>query len=175
MPSATKESLVQVEVFGDKQIMKTMNDWAFRAGNAEPAYEAMHEYAMEIEKELFESGGASGEHGEWAPHADERRSPNEVLRNSLDLMKSLTDKNDENHRFVVSPVGWAMGTALPYAEKVQTGTKHMPARRIFDFTWAQRDGFVEIMSEWITRAGLVPTNSSGGFRVRATRTGRFVG
>lgn len=171
----TDRALVQVEVFGDKKIMATMNAWAYRAGHAAPAYEAMHEYAMEIEKELFDTEGASGEHGAWEPHADERRSPNPILFLSGDLFNSLTDKNDENHRFVITPFGWAMGTALSYAEDIQSGTEHMPQRRLFDFTWAQRQGFVEIMAEWIARQGLVPTGSAGGFRVRATRTGRFIG
>lgn len=173
---ARKAGFVDAEVFGDKQLMATMNSWAFRASHAEPAYEAMHQYTMEIERELFETEGASGEHGAWEGHKDPRRSGDgPILRQSEALFNSLTDANDPNHRFVITPYGFAMGTALPYAEFIQRGTKNMPARRIIDFTWPQRMGFVEIMHEWIARAGLKPTGQSAGFRVRATRTGRFIG
>lgn len=167
---------VNVEVFGDKKLMATMNDWAMRAGSAEPAYESMHEYAMELERELFETEGASGEHGSWAPHTEgSRASGNPLLRATDELFNSLTEADDPNHRFIVTANGWAMGTAVKHGEFHQTGTSRMPQRRIFDFTWPQRQGFVEIMHMWITRAGLAPKGEAAGFRVRSTRTGRFIG
>lgn len=172
------ENIVQVEVFGDKHLMSMMEAWAYRAGHALPAYEAMHQYAMELEKELFETQGASGEHGAWEGHKEGSRSQkegHEVLRRTDALFNSLTNADDTNHRFIVTPSGWAMGTALDYAEFIQRGTRHMPRRRIFDFTWEQRQGFVEIEHNWITRAGLTPLNKATGFRVRATRMGRFIG
>jgi hypothetical protein len=175
---APAERIVQAEVFGDTHLMRTMNSWAFRAGNALPAFEAMHQYTMEIERELFETQGSSGEHGAWEGYTEGSRSDKEghpILRKTDALFDSLTDPDNTNHRFVVTPFGFAMGTALDYAERHQTGTKWMPQRRIFDFTWPQRMGFVEIMHEWITRAGLQATGQSAGFRVRATRTGRFIG
>lgn len=175
---ASKERLgVQAEVFGDEHLIHTMNSWAMRAGNAMPAYEAMHRYAMDIERELFETEGASGEHGSWAPHKDERRSADsqKILQSSRALFESITEPDDPNHRFIVTPMGWAMGTSLNYSEFIQTGTKWMPARRLFDFTWPQRQGFVEIMHNWITRAGLQPVGQHAGFRVRSARMGRIVG
>lgn len=171
-----KKTGIDVEVFGDKHLMNTMNSWAMRAGNAQPAYESMHQYAMEIEKELFETEGASGEHGAWEDHVQgSRAASNQMLRATDQLFNSLTEPDDPNHRFVISPFGFAMGTALKYSEHHQTGTTHMAQRRIFDFTWPQRMGFVEIMHMWITRQGLAPTGQASGFRVRSTRTGRFIG
>lgn len=174
--AAKNSGIVNVEVFGDKALMETMESWAMRAGNAGPAYESQHQYAMELERELFETEGASGEHGAWAPHTDgSRAAANPLMRATDDLFNSLTEAGDPNHRFIVTPYGWAMGTAVKHAEFHQTGTKNMPQRRIFDYTWAQRQGFVEILHMWITRAGLAPKGEAAGFRVRTTRTGRFIG
>lgn len=170
--------VTRVEVFGDKHTMATMEAWAQRAGNAEPAYAAMHQYAIDIEKELFDTEGASGEHGAWEGHAENSRSVKEghkLLRKTDALYESITDPDNPNHRFVVTPWGWAMGTALGYAEFHQTGTKNMPQRRLYDFTWPQRQGFLEIMHNWITRAGLTPKAGFIGSRVRTTRTGRIIG
>jgi phage gpG-like protein len=167
---------IRAEVFGDKHLMATMNSWAMRAGHAQPAYESMHQYTMEIERELFETAGASGEHGAWEGHVEgSRAAKNDLMQASGDLFNSLTEANDPNHRFVITPYGFAMGTALKYSEFHQTGTSRMPQRRLFDFTWPQRMGFVEIMHMWITRAGLAPAGQAAGFRVRSTRVGRFIG
>lgn len=172
---ATKTG-VDVEVFGDKHLMNTMNEWALRAGNAEPAYESMHQYAIELERELFATEGASGEHGAWEPHTEgSRAAVNPLLRATDELYNSLTQADDPNHRFIVTPYGWAMGTAVKHSEFHQTGTSRMPQRRIFDYTWQQRMGFVEIMHMWITRAGLAPAGQAAGFRVRSARIGRFIG
>jgi phage gpG-like protein len=171
------KGLVSAEVFGDKHLMATMNSWAMRAGHAEAAYEAMHHYAMDLERNLFDTEGASGEHGAWEGHKDARRSADssKILQASGDLFRSLTNEDDPNHRFIITPSGFAMGTALSYAEFIQTGTKWMPKRRLFDFTWGDRQGFVEIMHNWITRAGLQTTGTHSGFRVRSSRLGRFIG
>jgi hypothetical protein len=175
---AVAQPFVQVEVFGLKHLVHTMESWALRAGNSEPAYEAMHEYAMEIERDMFESEGATGEHGAWTGYTAGSRAAKDgqgLLRSSDAMFNSLTDASDPNHRFIVTPSGWGMGSALDYTERHQTGTKWMPQRRIFDFTMEQRQGFVDIEAEWVFRAGLRPQRSIVGFRVRATRTGRFIG
>jgi hypothetical protein len=176
---AASEPFVQVELFGASHLIHTLESWALRAGAAEPAYEAMHQRAMEIEKDLFESEGATGEHGGWPGYTEGSRAAKtstSLLRQTDALFNSLTEASDPNHRFIVTRSGWGMGTNLDYAEFIQTGTKNMPQRRLFDWTIEQRQSFVEIEREWITRAGLRPVRSGiTGFGVRSTRTGRFIG
>lgn len=170
------EKLVTVEVFGDKHLINTMNSWAMRAGHAMPAYEAQHEYAMSVVDEQFETEGASGAHGPWDDWIEGSRSAKEsssLLDRTGALRRSLTDANDPNHRFIMTRTGWAMGTTLIYMQFHQTGTKNMKQRRVIDFTFQNRQVMVEILHQWITRAGLTPVGAGVGFRVRGTR-GRFI-
>lgn len=165
---------VRTEVFGDKHLIGTMTAWAARASNPIPAFEAMHEYVLDVEQELFDTEGASGANGPWDKRIDDRKDPGHpLLQASGRLMRSLTQKGSE-HVWMVTPRGFAFGTNVDYAQALQTGTEFMEPRPVIDLTLANRQALVEILHLFITRAGLTPTG--GGFftRVRGGK-GRFIG
>jgi phage gpG-like protein len=167
--------VTQVEVFGDKHLIAVMDAWAMRSANAEPAYEAMHHYLLGVEQELFESEGESGAHGSWPERSGTHKYDHPIMQASRDLMNSLTQADDPNHHWVVTPVGFAMGTRLDYGEFHQTGTEFLPQRRILDLTLEQRQIMVEMLHLWITRAGLESVANGMFFtRVRGIG-GRFIG
>lgn len=166
---------VKVEVFGDKHVIGVMEAWAMRAGRAEPAYQAIHEYLLDVEAELFATEGASGEHGFWEPVRAGEDQERPILQETKALMYSLTDENDPHHQFLITPWGFSMGTDLPYAEVHQRGNDLMPARRVFDLTYLNRQKILEMIHLWITRGGFVVGGlpSALGFRTRGAG-GRFV-
>lgn len=166
---------VWAEVIGDKHLIATMLGWGARAVAAEPAYEAMHEYLKNVERELFESEGASGAHGAWEPLKATDEPAHPILQATRNLMNSLVDESHPDHEFIMTPDGFAMGTRVPYAEEHQMGTQHVPQRRVVDLTVENRAALVMILDEYIFRAGLRPAGGGVfGFRVRGT-TGRFIG
>lgn len=168
---------VLVEVFGDRHTAHVMEEWAARAANAEPAFLAMRDYLFHVEKELFESEGATGAHGAWEDRKDNFRHNDDghpILQASGRLMRSLTESGEENS-FVMTPTGFGFGSQVPYAQPLQTGTEFMDPRRVIDLTYENRQALVEMLDVWIRGAGLQGLSGDGSFfaRMRGSK-GRFI-
>lgn len=108
-----------------------------------------------IEADLFASQGATGAHGEWAPNEKRYRARKEkqwaiteVERASGGLFYSLTGETMDSI-FEASPSDMTFGTRRPGAFFQQTGTKRMPARRLFDFTQKDIRRIASVVGYWI--------------------------
>jgi len=99
----------------------------------------------EIEEQLFNSAGATGEHGRWADlkpsyaRAKERKwGQAPPLQASGHLRNALGGQSSEGID-MRQPLLLRWGTEVPYAVFHQTGTRKMPARPIFDLTVEDRE------------------------------------
>lgn len=156
---------VVTEVVGDKHLIHTMESWAIRAGRGEAAFTEIHHYLLNVEKELFDSEGASGDHGKWEDTQQRGTEDHPILQASGDLMRSLTEADDPHHQFLITTTSMAMGTDLPvYPEVHQRGTEHTPQRRVIDLTVKNREIMLGIISAWIVSGGAKPVGGLNFFR-----------
>lgn len=88
-----------------------------------------------IEAEQFESEGAAGASGRWAPLSDAYGKSKQVthpdktiLRADDDLFESLTDPEAVGAILRPEQDELTIGTAVPYATAHQRGTRRIPAR-----------------------------------------------
>jgi phage gpG-like protein len=88
-----------------------------------------------IEAEQFESEGAAGASGRWAPLTDAYSKSKQVshpdktiLRADDDLFDSLTDPEAAGAILRPDEQELTLGTSVPYATAHQRGTRRMPAR-----------------------------------------------
>ncbi len=112
----------------------------------------------------FSSEGASGSGGKWTELSEEyakrkakKHPAGLILQASGRLRESLVpESGDTIHERWPEKLRW--GTSLTYAAYHQTGTRKMPARRIFDFIDpddrdAMRSIFMDAVNDILRRMG----------------------
>lgn len=124
-------------------------------GDAQPAFEAMAKYQVEVvNKRQFNQQGTP-ETGSWAPLSPPYarwkarvRPGRKILVFDGDLKKSMTVAGEGI--FEVTDFGFVVGTALDYATYHQNGTPSMPARRLLGAP-RKRDvqHMAKILQRWI--------------------------
>lgn len=146
---------INLEIFGEKLISREIMRTAARAIDLLPAWIAIGEAIEEVEERLFESEGGTGAGGGWEPLAAStvarkaaRGEDQRILHATLALRESLTGKTGDSIR-IMTPSSFAFGTEVPYAKYHQTGTSKMPARRVVDFTAANKSLVVQVLQRFV--------------------------
>lgn len=124
----------RVEVAGEQVFDRAFNR-IDSLSDLRPLYpEVIREFHL-IEREQFESEGAAGASGRFAPlsasyaRSKQTSHPDKpVLRADDDLFVSLTDPEAAGAILRPEPDSLTIGTSVPYAIFHQRGTRHMPAR-----------------------------------------------
>lgn len=123
--------------------------------DAEPAFEAMATYQVEVvNKRQFRQQG-SAETGKWAPLSPpyarwkaKRRPGRPILVFDGDLRDSMTIPH--NGVWEVWDRGFVVGTAVDYAIYHQKGTDHMPARPLLGSPRrSDTRALTKILQRWI--------------------------
>lgn len=124
----------QVEVLGEEIFNRVFNR-IDSLSDLRPLYPEVIREFYAIEREQFESEGAAGASGRWAPlsagyaRSKQASHPDKpILRADDDLFASLTDPEAAGAILRPEPDSLTIGTSVPYAIFHQRGTRHMPAR-----------------------------------------------
>lgn len=135
-----------ITVTGDKAIERTLLLLAARAGNFQPALEAVAGVLMEDVQQQFDENGQ----GRWAPDRPESVRKKvaagldpRVMRATLALERSLTNRGDSEQELNVSAYEVTLGSRLPYAGR-------QLRRRPVVITAAARLRTHAILSAWLT-------------------------
>lgn len=128
--------------------------------------EVIREFYL-IEAEQFDSEGAAGASGKWAPLSDTYAKYKQVaypdkpiLRADDDLFESLTDPEAAGAILQPEQDQLTIGTSVPYAIYHQRGTSRMPARPPISLAEAQKRRLQKAI-----QAGLVRFVREAGFQV----------
>ena len=114
----------------------------------------LHTGLLDIERRLFDTEGASGDHGAWKP-LKYREPPPPILQLTGELRRSLTDARDGNHLWSVAGQGTDItvqfGSRLEKARWHQVGAGKRPIRRVIDPTQDDLDRLGQRVLRAITR------------------------
>lgn len=144
-----------IEVFGEKQVDRTLTRFADKAGNARPLFASLAHDIEEIERAQFAGEGRRAHPWAWLqPGTVARKSEPRILFETGALEASLTggrgrirDIKRDELRF---------GTSVPYAGYHQSGTRHMPARPVIDFTEADKRAMIRKIQRFIVEDVVFP-------------------
>lgn len=156
----------RIEVAGEEVFNRAFNR-IDRLSDLRPIWpEVIREFYL-IEAEQFESEGAAGASGRWAPLSDVYAKykavayPDKpILQADEDLVKSLTDPEALGAILRPDEQELTIGTSVPYATAHQRGTRRMPARPPISFSEAQKRRLQKSI-----QAGLVRFVREAGFNV----------
>jgi phage gpG-like protein len=150
---------VSVEVFGDKIVERELLRFSHAAENMRPAGQEFMDYMRGIEREQFNTQGASGSGG-WAPlkpatvaQKARRGHDPRILRATGALFGSLTSRGGPNHLEKISANEWFYGTSDPKAKFHQKGTRRMPRRPVIEFSERNRRDVVKIVQRHLIGEG----------------------
>lgn len=149
---------LELEVFGDVQLKRSLLRTAGRFKDAAPAFEQIADILMEIEDDQFESSGRHGSGG-WAKLAEstlEHKTGAGILIETGDLERSLTTRGAPDQVLEITSEFLLFGTSLPYAAFHQTGTSRMPRRRPIELTETDRRQIVKQLQSWLITGDLLP-------------------
>lgn len=145
---------------GANIISRKLDAIAERTRDVRPAYPEMVAIFQNIVAATFESEGASGASGLWAPLAprtvrDRERQgyggSHPILIRSNTLRNSLTGYTGDSI-LVEQPTYLGIGTAVPYVVFHQSTDPrhHLPRRAVFDPTTDQKHALLLPLRQWIT-------------------------
>lgn len=152
---------VIVRSFGEKQINREILGIRERALDMRPVFKVVLKMIYQFQKELFDSEGASGGEGKWAPLAEStvkkkanRRVPPgqgdpRILHDTRVMRLSLTAPNQLGSRWSLQKGMITFGTDIPYAQFHYEGTSRMPERRPVSFNEEQRVLVVKEIEHYI--------------------------
>ena len=147
--------IIDFDVYGEKQVSRELLRFSGRATNAAPAFAMIADDMREIIDKQFETEGKRSSGG-WAPLAlstiDSKARAGldpRILHATLDLRRSLTEKDDSAHFEHITPVSLTLASQVEYGKYHQTGTLKMPRRRPVEFTEVDRQHFVKTLQRWI--------------------------
>jgi phage gpG-like protein len=161
---------VEIGLAGDKQVSRELLRFGERALAAKPAFEAIGELLLTLEKEQFKTEGKS-ESGGWdelrASTLASKKGP-AILDETGELKLSLTERDSDHQIWETTDDFLLFGTDLDYASYLQTGTGDfrgkdrrgnaegtgMVRRRPLALTELHRAEAVKILQRFIT-TGLV--------------------
>lgn len=166
---------IAIDVQGDAQIEMHFKRISERSLDLKPAWFAIREEMLLIEKRQFQSQGEYRSGG-WAPLAEATVSRRErlglgtrILIETGRLMRSLTDTGGKDQKFVPMRSWMLFGSNVPYLEAHMKGDpdRSMPARPPIAFNEIDREKFLRIIRGWIM-AGM-PTETAATGRERGSR------
>ncbi len=165
---------------GDKLISRKLLDISARAVDVRPAFRLITDDFRVFEAARFDSRGE----GTWRPlnpntvreKAQKHQDPR-VLHATLALRNSLTAKRAPGSYSRVHTNFMEFGTNVSYAKFLQTGTRHMPARKPLGFTEPQKVATMKRLQRFVMTGDAGPALPSvpetpataGADRFRRTR------
>lgn len=148
---------IRLEVFGDVQLHRTLERFTDAVGDMRPAWSAIRDRFVAMERRQFESEGQAASGG-WSPLSPRyaawkaRNYPGKtILRRTDELFESLTEGPAV---YVAEPAWMILGTDVDYARHHQTGGPNLPQRRPVELPESERDAWAQIMQNHIMGADL---------------------
>jgi phage gpG-like protein len=147
---------VQLQLFGDKQFDRKLMRIGARSVQAAPVLESVGFFLSRVEREQFDSQGSrSGR--PWAPLAPStvaRKGHDEILVDSGALRDSFI-YGDSNNIWEVTNEFLRFGSSVEYGGFHQSGTEHMPQRKVMDLTEADKVAIVKSIQRWVIEGELI--------------------
>lgn len=161
---------ISFDFFGEAQVNRTLERVALGAEDASPAWEAMAERFVAVERRHFRAeGGDKGTTGTWAPLSPKyaawkaRHYPGKpILRRTDELLRSLTVRPLDVE--VILPDRMVIGSLVEYGRYHQAGTDRMPRRRPVDLSDAERREWVKVLQRFLITGQAPGVGPRGGFR-----------
>jgi phage gpG-like protein len=129
---------------------------------------AVAEVFYKAEKDQFDTQGAAGASGKWAPLSQaykkfkEQHFPGEpILQREHSLVESLTSAEGLDSVFRPEPDQLTIGTRAPYARAHQEGRGRLPRRPVISLTETQKREMQKAI-----QIGLVRFARAAGFEVQ---------
>lgn len=169
---------IDIDVQGDAQIAMHFRRISERSLNLRPAWYAIHESMLSIERKQFDSQGGHRSGG-WAPLDEITITRKEsmglgtrILVATGRLMRSLTEASGKDHKFIPMKSWMLFGSNVPYVEPHMTGVEShgIPARPPIAFNETDRESWLRILRGWIVAGSPSETGatSRAGARFGAT-------
>lgn len=154
--------LVEIEVFGDRQISRKIMRFSARALRSVPLWNSLYQDLLNIENIQFLTEGQHGSGG-WVPLSETtvrekayRGQMPWILRATEALFKSLTRRSAPGNIREIEPTWMRFGSSIPYGVHHQFGTVKMPMRKPMDFTETEKVLIVKKVQRFITTGEIVP-------------------
>lgn len=146
-----------LDIAGDIQLNRELTRVSTRAQDPRPAFEAIADLWIAETRKQFATEGRHASGG-WKPlktatvKAKQRAHQRpEILRATDDLLKSLTEREDENMILDISTTELGYGSKLPYAAAHQNpkASNPLPQRRPVALTETARRDTVKILQRFL--------------------------
>lgn len=147
---------IEIDFHGERvsrEILRTGE----RAENAQPAFDAIGNRVLRITKLQYATRGTRGG-TQWRKLKDTTKARKRrkgldprILRATLDLYRSVTNKGDPNMVYRVSDDSFTFGTKVGYLKYHQSKEPRyvLPRRPIFAFTPGDKRDIVKDLQRWI--------------------------
>lgn len=141
------------DFYGDVQLDRTLERVADNVEDATPAWEAMADRFVTVERRQFSSEGRYASGG-WAPLSPRyaawkaRHYPGQkILQREGDLIRSLTERPFGVE--VITPQKMWIGSSVEYGAYHQHGGPRLPRRRPVELTEGERRRWVKILQRFV--------------------------
>lgn len=135
-----------LQLTGADRAMSMDRDLAARARDLRPAWRAIEQASARHQDRLFDTRGASGGSGAWAP----KKSPRgKLLQKTRRLRKGVARPGGERVFLYTKQEVYLWSTRVPYAAFHHNGSGALPARRLIDPSPRDIDEYAEILTHWI--------------------------
>lgn len=148
---------IRLELGGDVQLHRTLERFTEAVGDMRPAWGALRDRFVALEKRQFQSEGQAASGG-WSPLSPTyaawkaRNYPGKtILRRTDELFESLTEGPAI---FISEPSYMVIGTDVPYAAYHQAGGPNLPQRRPVELPEAERVAWGRVMQNHIMGADI---------------------
>jgi len=151
---------ISIDVFGDKEVERTLVRFGERANNMRPAFEDLHKRFLQMNKRQFNTQGASGSGG-WkalkpATVAFKERNGLDprIMHASGRLRSSLTGSGQGAIKRVTNDEVF-FGTSVEYAgphQKPKSGNP-LPRRKVIEFTETEKREWTKVIQRQIVGRG----------------------
>lgn len=152
--------LLTFDFYGDTQLERTLDRFANNVEDATPAWDAIADRLVHVERRQFASEGKSSSGG-WAPLSPKyaawkaQHYPGQpILQREGHLVRSLTRRPLGIER--IEPQEAWLGSAVTYGAYHQRGAGNLPRRRPIELTEDERRTWVKILQRFIV-TGQAPT------------------
>lgn len=160
---------LEFEFFGEVQVNRTLERVALAAEDARPAWEAIANRFVAVERRHFRAeGGDKGSTGKWAPLSPRyaawkaRHYPGKpILERSGELLRSLTVRPLDVE--VILPDRMVIGSAVAHGRYHQAGGPNLPRRRPVDLPDAERREWVKVLQRFLITGVAPGVGPRGGF------------
>lgn len=151
---------IEYDVFGDVQYSREIMRVGDRAGDMTPAFNAVADMIVDVERKQFASEGAYASSG-WQPlaastieHKAKAGLAPEILQATRALHDSLTNPSDRHHVRRITPDEMFVGTNVttrdgyPYPRAHQRG-RGVPQRRVIELRPQDRTQATKTLQRYI--------------------------